>query len=267
MSLLFPDRLDVVIEPESLALSVGVRDWRGRESVKTELLPVVPVMGEPDWTAAIVALESWLREQKWRFTSVRVSVADQFSCYCVVSWPIGVFKRSELELIVEGELEQRLNIDIASYEIKMDVRRYGANMLACAIRRDFLTTLRDAFKAHRLSVRLLQPRFVATFNRWKKEIGQDGLLVSVETDRCVLGVIQTGQWRSVRTLRIAEMNSRALNELIEREQLLHGMENQRTYLHLHGKLDAKHFSEHESLKLLGRGMNHRTAQQVIEGDQ
>lgn len=267
MSLLFPDQLDVVIEPESLSLSVVVRDWRGRKSVKREVLPAVPSMEEPDWTAVVVALESWLREQKWRFTTVGVSVADQFSHYCVVPWPIGVFRHSELKLIAEGEIEQRLGIDMASYEIRTDFRRYGANMLACAMPRDFLSALRDAFKANRLSVRLLQPRFVATFNRWKKEIGQDGLMVSVEADRCVLGVIQAGQWRSVRTSRIAQMNSGALNALIAREQLLLGMENQRTYLHLHGKLDATHFTENENVQLLGRGMDHRDTRHVIGGAQ
>lgn len=267
VSLLFPDRLDVVIEPDSLAVSLRVRDWRGRESVKAEVLPVVPSMGEPDGAAAIVELEAWLRAQKWRSTNVRVSVTDQFSHYCVVSWPVGVFKRSELQLIVEGEIEQRLGIDMASYEVRTDVSRYGTNMLACAMPRGFLAGLKVAFTANRLSIRLLQPRFVDTFNRWKKEITQDGLLVSVESDRCVLGVMQAGQWHSVRTLRVASMNGGALSALIEREQVLHGMAGQKIYMHLHGKMDARHFAENENVQLLGRGMSPRNVQQVIGGGQ
>lgn len=242
MSPLYPDFIEVMLDPDSIEVVLERRDWRGRRSSERECIPVAKQPGAAAWRAAIGTLEAKLAALKPARRRARLVLADRFTCYTVMPWPTGHVTRTELRQIGAVELEAALGVDGSAHEIVLDIQHHGSNIVVCAISRDLLAYLRTCLNTYGVRAISICPRFVDTINRWRNRIERDAMVASIETERCVLGVLQDGQWRSVRSLRISNMAVEDLAASLRREQILQARGEYPLYVNLHGELDSSSLS-------------------------
>lgn len=194
MSLLWPERLAVSLEPHRLAVGDRVID-------------VDPAYGSEPWHGV---LEAFRREAlAWRSLRVSVVLSNRFARFAVVPrWAEAASPEEELALArfhflkVHGERAK-------SWEVRM-ASAGAETQLACAIDAGLLEGLKDCLP-RLVSV---QPYLICAFNAWRRYIPRHGAwLMLEESDRVCVARIGAHGWDS------AAVHAGAGPDVIKRERI------------------------------------------------
>ncbi len=266
MSLSLRNRLFVALAPDGMAISLRKKGWRSPvEELGT--LSVTPNDSAPAWDAVLRALGLWLAQSKWKSSDAEIVLSDAFARYVLLPWSDGFSNKSEMTSLARIHFEMLFGAAGGAEKISWHLPGYGKDGIACSLREEFLQLLKETFAKHGVRVVSIEPRFVRTFNTWRKRVAGNGLLVSVENGLCVMAVLRDDLWRSIRTIKLPSNTPSALHAVIDRELVLQGESEQtRVYMDMHGVVDSTHFSAMERFHLLGRGLGirHKSKVEIVE---
>jgi len=256
------NKLTVVVTPDTLTVSLRKRGWR---SPVQELgsLSMTPEDSSPNWAAVVSALGQWLAQSKLTATDAELIISDAFTRYVFLPWSDGFQKQSEAVALA------RIHFDVLFGEANSDAKlswhfdAYGKDGIACSIPKALFEALSGVLAENKIRLISVVPRFVHTFNAWRKRIAGNGLIVSVEQDLCVMGIVRDNAWRTIRTVKLSGDMTLALLAAIDREIVLQGESEQtRVYLDLNAVIDPSVFSQMERFHLLGRGLQEQHGRKI-----
>ncbi|EJL90066.1 hypothetical protein PMI16_01873 [Herbaspirillum sp. CF444] len=240
--------------PDTLTVSLRKRGWR---SPVQELgsLSVKPDDASPNWGAVVSALGQWLAQSKWAATDAELIISDAFTRYVFLPWSDGFQKKSEAITLARIHFDVLFGEGHSEAKLSWHFDTHGKDGIACSIPEGLFEALSSVLAGHKIRLISVVPRFVHTFNTWRKRIAGNGLIVSVERDLCVMGIVRDNAWRTIRTVKLSGDMTLALLAAIDREIVLQGESEQtRVYLDLHAVIDPSVFSQMEKFHLLGRGL-------------
>jgi hypothetical protein len=192
---LWPERLYVSLEPDSLALCRG--KLLSKKFVETD--------------SPIEELKKHLND----YLKVTVVLSNRLVRYAIVPHDAAVSTPEEEQALARFHFTRIYGERAKAWELRLSESR-----LACAIDAELLKALRDCFpassKARLVSV---QPWLMAAYNHWKPG-KQPAWLVLLERERACLALASPKAWQSVQSLRL--QGEEELAELLEREALRAG---------------------------------------------
>ena len=157
MSLLWPERLTLLIHPQRVLLER--RDFRGR--VACEVATALPVADAAVWQGALSAALVLLERCGRRGSRLRIVVADHFVRYALLPWSETMCRPAERRAVALALFRSSLGEKADALEIAVEQARFGQNGMAAAIDRELLDALRTAARKRWLSLVGIQPRLVS----------------------------------------------------------------------------------------------------------
>lgn len=188
MSLSWPERATLHIGPDVLRLErrAGVIER--------------PFVGA-DWAAALAALPVLPR-----FSRLHVTVADRHVRYLRVAWPDGL-STAERQAFVAHRFTEVFGA--GPWAVLTDRNAAGPLCIAAALHLSLHDALRDWARARGLSLRAVEPAFLADFNQGRRRFRGDGAFARRESGRITLGLWVAGGWQALRSLPVGEADGRA----------------------------------------------------------
>ena len=182
--------------PERAALHIGPDALRLKRRVGVVELPI-----GADWPAVLAALPALPH-----FSRVHVVVADRHVRYLRVAWPAGLSVVERQAFVVHRFTEV---FGAGPWAVLTDRNASGPVCVAAALPLSLRDALRDWARDRRLSLRAVEPAFLADFNRARRRFCGDGAFARWEHGRVTLGLWVAGCWRALRSLPVAEADGRA----------------------------------------------------------
>ncbi|WP_088179411.1 hypothetical protein [Zoogloea sp. LCSB751] len=188
MSLSWPERATLHIGPDALRLQCRAG------AIERPLI-------DADWGAALAALPVLPR-----FSRLRVRIADRYVRYLRVAWPPGL-SAEERRVFVEYRFVEVFGA--GPWAVLTDRNAAGPQCLAAALPLSLRDALRDWARTRRLSLRAVEPAFLADFNEGRRRLRGDGAFARQERGRVTIGLWAAGAWRALRSLPVGEADGRA----------------------------------------------------------
>ncbi len=213
-------RARVVIGREcvTVALRPGFLRRSGEES---SVIAVLPSVEKSAWLPALAALEEMLAT-RGDIGAVQVELCDSFARYLVIQWSAGLSGREEAEALVRARFSEIFGEVASGWSIRVDMRRFGANGLACAIEAQLLHDVAATFAKYKVRLLSLQTRFTACLNRADRSLPAEAMVVVTGASHCVIAVLNKQGWQSARLLQAGPAATDVV-ELIQREVILQGI--------------------------------------------
>jgi len=230
---LLRNRLRVVLCREQLALSVQSRGWRQLAS-DTLIIPCDIDADGSDWELAIANLGIWL-DQNQIAARVEVILADSLVRYAIMPWSADVLAADEHRTMARIHFEAMFGPMLGEWEFQAAPAGYGQARIACAVDSRLSSALHALFAAHKMRMVSLRPYLICVMNRWHAQLSGDALLVVVAPEHCMMAGFKAGAWHSVRRIRLSDTSVSQLQQLIERELVLQGLDGATVYLHAPGR--------------------------------
>lgn len=213
MSLLFPERLVVSLEPHAVA-AVRLSGGPKPRVLARRRVDADPEFGAEPWHGALDALKRESQVWKAARTQVEVVLSNHFVRYAIIG-PQDAASADELVALARFQFTKIHGERAKGWEVRVS-RSRGAAQLACAVDAALVAELKAccAGKARLVSV---QPHLMSAFNRWRGRIPKEGAWLALgEPDRVCLALLGAGGWRALHNAR-GRAETGDWNELIERE--------------------------------------------------
>lgn len=216
-----PDAMAVALYPDRLQIARLGGGWRRRlthqETVRLTRAPA----GAPAWQPAAEALATLVGNGALARARVSLVLSSHFVHYTLV--PSNELLKSEAEKLayarqrfvrVHGEAAQ-------DWALRLSRSSAHQSRLACAIPGTLLQALDEVMAPLGRHYVSLQPRLMASFNRWAPRLDTQARWLAVaEPGLLCLALLQDGQWQSVRTIKTKDDGIGQLPDLLRRESCL-----------------------------------------------
>jgi hypothetical protein len=221
VSLLWPDRLGVALYPERLVLA-RTRGRLRRQLVHKEIVDLAPAEpGMQSWRPAVDALAAKVAAGAMARAHVTLVLSNQFVHYTLVPRSDSLRGPDEEAAFARHCFARVHGAETDSWSIKVDAATSRDTRVACAIDQALTEALAGCMRPLGRRYRSLQPHLMASFNRWRLQIGRRELwLVVAEPGLLCLARLQDGCWHSVRTLKVGADWLQQLPGMLSREECL-----------------------------------------------
>ena len=146
---------------------------------------------------------------------VRACLADHWLRYLVVRWPAAVRGKREREAWLAHQFKTVHGIDMADWMVAMDADPVDDACLVCAAPTALIAGLHARLAPRKARLASLTGAFVAEFNRVRRQCAaRDGALLVQAGARMTLGVWRDGQWRALRSQRVADGDTDAARRVL-----------------------------------------------------
>lgn len=213
-------RAHVVIGREHVTVAIRPRLF-SRMHEESSVIALSPTPGKNAWAPALAALGDLLAS-RGNIGSVQVELCDSYARYLIIPWSAGLSGRGEAEALARVRFSDIYGEVAARWTTSVDMRRFGANGLACAVDAQLLEELAAMFDKYHVRALSLQTRFTACVNRADRTLPADAMIVVTGTNHCVVAVLGSGEWQSARLLQVGPAVADIV-EVIQREVILQGM--------------------------------------------
>ena len=219
MSLLSRDEVRVVLCRDRLVIMHVKGGSRARIVSKQVFACDGPESG---WKPVLALLESALRRQEWKKADAMVILSNHFAHFLDLPWNEAVLSDKEKLALVQLRFAEVYGDASANWEFRLsEGSAFGSPSIACAIPRESLNQLIAVFKATPLRLRSVQPYLMTAFNACRKALGEeDGWFVLAERDTFCVGLLQSGQWSSIRLRHVVTDWFEEAMQMLEREAML-----------------------------------------------
>ncbi len=223
MSRLFPDRYIVAMGATHVAVDVRSR-VSGRHSQEIIKIEVPPFESEGHWRFALQALQSFFANMAPSTRCLDAVFSDQYFQFVLIPWSDQIMRPAERENFARIQLEMVYGA-AARDTVKIANSGYGEPALACAIDGKILHELHDFAESNHVRLDSAVPHFMLVFNRWRHLLIGDCVLLSSEADHCILLFIKDALPYALRSLQVATHRQEPFSDLVERELLLHDVDD------------------------------------------
>ena len=225
MSPLSTDCLSIFLSPLELVTVL----WRGlpQRIVAKRIDPIAPrgAAANADATAATsAALLGILRE--FASPRTRLTLSSHYTRYLLLPWRADLNDSDEEHAAARLAFVETFGAAAAGWRIRLGDETPGHTHLAAAVDDQLITAIEQAAQTANTRLLSVQPYLVSAANRWRHRIAGHAAtwLVLHEEQRACLALIEAGEWRWVRSMRLPAGWIASLPELIEHEDLLAGRE-------------------------------------------
>jgi len=217
VSLLFPDRLLLSLEPHALAalrLSGGPKPRvLARRRVEADA-----AYGTEPWHGVLDALKreapAWGKER----LRVEAVLSNHFVRYALLARQGAAASRDEELALARFQFARIHGERAKGWEVRVS-HESGAALLACAVDAALLAELKACFAAGKARLASAQPLLMSAFNRWRRRIPKEGAWLALgEPDRVCLALVGAQGWRALHNGRGHAAAAQDWSELIERER-------------------------------------------------
>lgn len=221
MSRSSPEHVRIGLAPGRLAVAAYAAGWRRhwRKGLQRgELIAVAPAPADaPPWKSAVDALCDALGGGPRR-RRVTVVLSNHFVRYAVLPWSAALGDAAEWEAYARHRFEAVHGQAAAGWALRIAAPSPRGSRVACAVDGALLEALEAAVAAAGAELVSVQPALMAAFNARRERLAHGTTwLVVHDPGRLTLALLNAGEWRSVRSRRVAEGWLAELPALIERE--------------------------------------------------
>jgi len=230
----FRDELNIALSPAKVAMVHLGRGLKTAPVSRQELVCAAAQPGEAPWTKALECLERALQEQKNGKADATVLLSNHFVRYVLVPWSEQISDTNEEQAFIRHCFIKTSGAEAQRWALRMSPAGYGETQVACAIDQDLLDGLERISASHGLRLASLQPYFMAAFNQWRRQLPDSVVwFVVAEPGRLCVSLLERGQWRILRVVKVGDDWRDTLGKLLEREYLVSdsGPERGKVYLH------------------------------------
>jgi hypothetical protein len=183
---------------------------------------VFPYSGsESGWQPLLAILEGVLKSNEWKKSDATVILSNHFVRFLVLPWNEAMLSGAEKMALVQHRFDEVYGEVSSNWDFRLHEGTYGSPSLACAIPQELLSRLKALFEATPLRLKFVQPYLMTAFNACRNELSKEvSWFVLAERDNICVGLLQSGQWSSVRLRHIVSDWFEEAMLLLEREALL-----------------------------------------------
>lgn len=209
--------LRIALQPNRLSLGL-VREHPGL-LVAGLVIDCEPSAKAP-WQSVLDALGGAFSECAWHGMDIGVVLSHRL---CRYGWATGVnvSGTGEIQAFARHCIEQANGALAGDWSFTLGDARPARPRIACAVPTMLLEGLDVIAQTRRCRVKSVQPLLSLHFNARRKLVKDENYwFVSADADRCCIGRIESGNWRSLNTFRIRSELASELPGMLARERLL-----------------------------------------------
>jgi len=212
------DRVRIALCRDRLVI-VHLRGGRGNHIVSKQLIPYAGM--ESGWQPVLAMLENALKARDWKKAEATVILSNHFARFLVLPWNEVTLSDAEQLAVAQHRFGEVYGADGANLEFRLSEGPAGTPSIASAVPHEMLNRLKAIFEASTLRLKSVQPYLMSAFNSSRREMGSEqGWFVLAERDAFCLGLVQRGQWFSIRLRHVVEDWFEEALLALEREALL-----------------------------------------------
>lgn len=238
MSPLWRNQLRVVLCPDQVVILGLSRGLRPKVMLQT-ILPCVPVSDQPNWQAALDAFAYWLGSYEMGKADIVVILSSHFVRYAVMPYSAELVGRTEEQALAQILFEEIYGDLTKQWKIEIGQGGYGDARLIAAVDTSLLDQITVLLKTSPLRLNTITPYLVTAFNRFCRQIPENGLFAVAEAGQMQVIAIQQSQFSSIGRTPLQGKSAVQLSALIQREALNSGLDPSTVpvYLHVVGRPD------------------------------
>jgi hypothetical protein len=220
--------------PDRVLLAGYRRGLRPRLA-KKEIVALESPETDP-WGAAVSALPRVLARAALRNPEVTVVLSNCFVRYAVLPWNAALKTEAAWLALARHRFASVHGPAAADWAVRLSGASSRGARIAAAVDRALLDALEKRIGESQATFESAQPYLMAAFNRVCGAIGKESRwLVVEEPGRLTLGLILNGSWHAVRSRRADGSRPEALDEILERESAVLGLEQPCTQVALYAE--------------------------------
>ncbi len=178
----------------------------------------------PHWPAATNALKTTLEQPGLRATRASIVLSSQLTKLRIVPW-YWQLRENERVALARHEFVKVYGASCMDSQITIGDGGVGKPGLACAVEPALIDSITETCNASGIRHVSIKPYLTVIFNHWRKRLNPDGAwLILKEAGLLTIVFVQSGIWRTVRTLPCDHDSSMTLEIALAREALLLGIE-------------------------------------------
>jgi hypothetical protein len=176
---------------------------------------------DSSWSNAVKTLAAALSELSTKPSFASVILSNHLVRYAMVAASQTLSNEAEELAYAKHVFSQIYGTSAEASEIRLHQGLAGAAQLASAVDGQLLRDVRAVFSAADVKLKSVQPQLMTAYNNCQLHIPkQDVWFAIFEQGILCLGLIQQGQWRSMRAIKVGGDWLGKLPELLDRETYL-----------------------------------------------
>lgn len=216
-----PDSVALGLFPDRLVLARAGGGWRHPLLQRQEWALPAPAAGAPTWQPAVDALAARLAEGGLARARVSLVLSSHFVHYTLVPWSTLLRSEAEQQAYARERFIRIHGPAAQGWDLRLSRSPAGQSRVACAVAPALHEALKRVMAPIGRRYVSLQPHLMASFNRWHRQLeGRARWLAVHEPGLLCLALLQGGQWRSVRALKLRAPEAGHLAAILQRERQL-----------------------------------------------
>ncbi|HMC13340.1 MAG TPA: hypothetical protein VKG67_03250 [Gallionellaceae bacterium] len=162
-----------------------------------------------------------MKDKDWKKAEATVILSNHFVRFLVLPWNEVTLTDAEQLAVAQHRFDEVYGADSANWEFRLSEGPVGTPSMASAVPQDLLNQLKAIFKMSTMRLKSVQPYLMSAFNSCRRELGSEhGWFVLAERESFCIGLVQGGQWSSIRLRHVAADWFEEALLVLEREALL-----------------------------------------------
>lgn len=179
------------------------------------------------WSGALETAADALQAAPTSRASLQVVLSGQFVRWQHIPWMAALSHPDELAVYAQAQFAKVYGPRAQDWHIEIAVQQPAQSTLACAIDRSLLLALERTAQASQLRLSRVAPYFASAHDHWRSRIDDVSYWFGVvEPGNFTLGLVQEGQWRTVRSQRFTDNLWEALQASVVQTGLACGVDPQ-----------------------------------------
>lgn len=176
---------------------------------------------ESAWQPVLALLKNYIHDNDLKKAYATVILSNHFVRFLVLPWNEAWLSDGEKMALVQHRFDEVYGENGEHWDYRLSEGGFGAPSIASAIPLELLCQLKTIFNASALRLISVQPYLMTAFNACRSELAkEDGWFVLAERDTFCIGLVESGQWSSIRLRRVTVDWYEEAMLLLERESLL-----------------------------------------------
>lgn len=181
------------------------------------------------WRPAISALRSALSDPRWQQAIPTIVLSSHFVRYALIPWNAELTNAAERNAYLRHCFTLAYGEAAMSWDLRLSPAGFGQSAIASGIDMSMLEAIRIELEQVGLPIQNIHPNLMLAVNETRAYLGKEGAgmslcFVSKEPGRLCIGLVEKGQWRSLKSV-VAETDiSAQLQALIQRESIMTGLD-------------------------------------------
>lgn len=233
------DEIRILIQPQRL-VALRLKHRFGKQTIidqhEIDLAPTDETHGadlkpmyQDLWRPAVSALSTVLSDPRWQRAIPNIVLSSHFVRYAIIPWNAELANAAERDAYLRHCFTLAYGEAARHWDLRLSPAGFGQAALASGIATPLQEAIHLELEQAGLTAQNIYPHLMLAANETRAYLGKGNsgmslCFVSLEPGRLCLGLIEQGQWRSLRNIAVEADISRQLRALIQRESILAGLD-------------------------------------------